>query len=227
MKKFFFSLSLLLLVVTLVSCASAKRKMAKMNADPKPSFLSTFVWQYKVTPDKSIKVGRRGQDISVEMLKSRIELTVPKDWKIVSCCDQPLDWVYVASAKDASLAFGVKIVRFPHNPPLDQRFKNYLDGIQHTYDPNMRMSLDQPFMVGRQKVPSSFYYSPNPPTMVGRQAQSGNSFYSVASKLRLVVMIPQGDITTVIEFLGNSATSLQQDHAKIQKILNSYSFRKL
>lgn len=199
----------------LTGCASNKYTpkktpvaQAKKDKVKKPSVISSFVWKYQVTPNKLAKLGVKGQEMAVETLKARVQLTAPSKWKIVSCVDEPLDWYFVSAAPDATLAFGWKVVSFAGNPPLQERFQNYLDGIHRAYDATVQMLPQQNFSVGGHTVPSYLYYS-------GYWGQ------------RLVIIISQKDISTVLEFSGPAAASFQASHGLIQKILNSYSFRKL
>ncbi|MEO6052949.1 MAG: hypothetical protein ABIP97_02960 [Chthoniobacterales bacterium] len=203
----------LVILSTLAGCSTASRKANSQKEPPKPSkvskLLSSMIWKYQMTPDKKVKLGRKGQDMSIETLKSHVQITAPNNWKVVSCMDDRLNWDFVATAPDAAVGFGIKVVSFPGNPKLDVRFQNYLAGIRQAYDGTVQMAPEAPFVIaGKQSVPSYLYYSSNWGT-------------------RLVIMMPQGDITTVVEFIGPSAAVLHAAHAVIQKILNTYTYRKL
>ncbi|MEO8206416.1 MAG: hypothetical protein ABI615_09565 [Chthoniobacterales bacterium] len=214
-----FRFAVFLLMLSVLSAHSAPSSSAKTDAQNKPSkpskpsrvsnFVSSLIWKYQTTADKKTKLGRKGQEMSIETLKARVQITAPANWKIVSCLDEQLNWDFVATARDAGVGFGIKVVSFPGNPSLESRFQNYLAGIQKGYDPTVQMTPEVPYTTADKKtVPAYFYF--------------GNYWGT-----RMVIMMTHGDITTVIEFLGPSAVVLHAAHPVIQKILNTYSYRKL
>lgn len=166
-----------------------------------------LIWKYETTPDKKVLLGRKETSVSIKTEGVTVRFDVPKGWKIVSCVEQRMVWHYVASAPDASLAFGVKIVRFKGNPPLEDRYSNYLAGLQQGYDPNIVMAVDQPFLVNGKTV-------------------SAYRYYSQGWGQRIVVMIPNGEVTTVFEFIVPPVLMTPAQHTFLQKIISTYSIRK-
>lgn len=145
-----------------------------------------------------------GKTLRLKEAGAHVQLTAPAGWTIVSSKDEPLDWNYAANAPQGDKReFGIRLDEV--GPHAATTYEAYLKNVHQLYDPKVRMAPEAPFTLkdGRQITP--FRYS------------------SPYWKERLVIIIPEGKATTVLEFTAPTLKSLRASHALIQEMLDSYS----
>ncbi len=157
-------------------------------------------WQYQDTYDKSVRLGRSTNALSIAREGVTAYFLIPSDCGVKSCADGPLNWHYGVYSKAKGLSFGVS---------LDEGigdYEDYLAGIYDVYDDDVRMLPSDSLKLndGSKIVPYE-YFSP----------YWGH---------RLMVKIPKGEFSTTFEFYAKTRSGLEQQRVMIERIIESFRY---
>lgn len=166
-------------------------------------------WTYQKTGDGQVALGRAAKAISLEVNGGRTEFKLPEGVTAISAVDEPMDWLYSLLREGTEVQVG--IITGPAKPgeKVEDAFKQYLESIHQMHDPKVTMALGPEFTLpGGRKVPSMIYSS---------------EYW----KNRLVVIIPEERVRTMLELGAGSPDDLKKETPVLEQLLAGYQYKAL
>lgn len=103
------------------------------------------------------------------------------------------------------MEFGMSVNRYAGNPPVADRYRQYLKDVHRYYDPKVRMTPEPPFSLKDGRTVMPYRYE------------------SAYWKERLVVIVPEGEPAAVFEFEAPTIEALRKLRPEIEAVMQSYA----